>query len=88
MRVPLGVWSDDTGLTGRVHELARAGERTGDRVDERGPRDSERKGSAREISWRRQIGPIGQREKESERAGHDADRWGPPARGREGAREG
>jgi hypothetical protein len=70
---------------GRTHGSARAGERTGGRADEWGPRGRERGAHARGV-WRRQVGPTGQREREQ--AWNGADRRGPPVKeGRAGVRE-
>jgi hypothetical protein len=47
----------------RAHVRANADDRTGERADERGPRDSERRERAHKGSWCRQIGPTGPRKR-------------------------
>jgi hypothetical protein len=54
-------------LTGRAHEQARAGERTGVRADERGPRDREKGcAHAKEIGVDK-AAPLGSEREREER---------------------
>jgi hypothetical protein len=56
--------------TGEAHRTERAGERTGNRADGRGPRDSEgRPACAEETSADRSAPPGSKRERESARGG-------------------
>jgi hypothetical protein len=80
-RVVRGRFGGD-GLTDETHRSARAGERTGSRADERGPRNNEGRCACVERTSADRSTPAGsERERgKRERAWDDVERLGPPVR--------
>jgi hypothetical protein len=69
--------------TSRAHRIERVGERTGNRADERGSRDSERRCVCEEEIGADKSAPPDTERERGERAGAGwRDKRGPPIRGR------